>query len=244
MTKKIKKKIQPPVAPQKKKAELTSSASLNTDLIADRKTKRAEDSVLFVKMKTGEELISIIEKPGSQLIELIAEIKSGPGTPANKKLIIDLLTNDLKMTDINDKDMLEFQFPMKIISVPTPRGNALMLEPWMSPTVNPSQSFRISVNDVLTLARPDHSVVDYYMSMVEKVIHSIAARIKMQRNELLSGSTGSNKQTYEQKNEDYADEELAEILSKVNKPIQIKTSSSEGNNIPFVMIMNEKKTLH
>ena len=191
-------------------------------------------------MKNGEEILSIVERPGQQLAGLIKQIMEGPGDERQKKLIVGIMKRDQKQLDMLGEGMMEFQFPMRMMSVPTPKGNALLLEPWLSPTVNPTQSFRISVDDIMTLTKPDRSIVDYYMSMVQKVLHSIAARAK----KIAMGTGDLDDQDYEKKSEDDADEEIANILSKVNKNIHTSQSQSEGNNIPFVMIMNEKKTLH
>lgn len=232
---------------QKKKAGTKSSASLNTSVtgIPDQRT---EDLVLFIKMKNGEEIMSIVERPGQQIEGLIKQVNEGPGDAAAKKLIIDIMKREHKQLSVIGEHMLEFNFPMKMLSVPTPKGNALLLEPWLSPTVSPSQSFRISMDDILTLAKPDQNIVEYYMSMVKKVLMSIAIRMNQLK------KTGKwtdddqaelNKQNHEKETEDYADEEIAEILSKVNKNIHSSNSSQlDANNVPFVMIMNEKKTLH
>lgn len=195
-------------------------------------------------MKNGEEVLSIVEKPGQQIEGLIRQINEGPGTAAQKKLVIDVMKREQKQLDLIGEDMMEFQFPMRMVTVPTKQGNALILEPWLSPTVNPTQSFRISIDDIMTLSKPDRSIVDYYMSMVQKVLQSIAVRMKKLGMWGDNDPIGLGNQDDEKKREDDADDEIADILSKVNKNIHMNQSHSEGNNIPFVMIMNEKKTLH
>lgn len=191
--------------------------------------------------------MSIVERPGQQIEGLIKQVNEGPGDAAQKKIVIDIMRREQKQLSVVGEHMMEFNFPMRMISVPTPKGNALLLEPWLSPTVSPSQSFRISMDDILTLSKPDQHIVEYYLSMVKKVLASIAIRLK-QLNKTGKWTDENqadlNKHNGDKEAEDYADEEIAEILSKVNKNIHMNNSQSEGNNIPFVMILNEKKTLH
>ena len=221
-----------------------------------------EPQVLYLKLNTGEELVSIVEKPAVQIAKLMESTLAEPDSK-KRRAIIKELNWDFENTPA---EMMELHYPSKITYVPTQKGiPAIVLLPWISTTISSNQVFRVSVANIITMSQPDAGLIEYYRSVMQRVIISIAMRLHATNPDAINDPDGSVmkqinnlKKAIEQEQEDYEDGEIAEILTKAKtKPVDQSdasklhslgtpsaVASGASNTVPSIIVGNEKKTLH
>ena len=208
----------------------------------------AGQDIFYMKLKTGEELVSFIHKPGSYIEQLMLDAAQEKD-PIKRKIVMEVLEHEKKSLEEVGPDMMELHFPTRLGYMPTPKGPALVLQPWVTAAISPQQVFRISVNDVLTMIEPDDGLKEYYISSVHKLMLHIGLRMqalgKFTPGVAVGKAMEELQEAIKEEEENESDEQMADVLAKVNKPtIEPKQVTSSGNTIPFVVVEGEKKTLH
>lgn len=209
-----------------------------------------ELKILYIRMNSGEEIVSIVEKPGSQLKLLIDDAKKDKDIK-RRKTVMKALLEEKKELDSMPADMLELHYPFRVSYIPTQKGvPALVLVPWISTTVTNNQVFRISMDNVMTLVRPDFELASYYNSMVQRMILSIALRrtqetgIGHDPESEIGKKLKELKDTIQQEKEEAEDEDMAEILAKSrNKPSSTEDTNQQNSNSSEA-VTKKKITVH
>ncbi len=97
-----------------------------------QKTEEEQTDIKFIRLNTGEDIIS-------QVVET---------------------------TDRNNNQNFLLIRPLKIVYMATPHGGttriALTVVPWVYPSVSNIQEFEIYVNDILTIAKPSQTLINFY----------------------------------------------------------------------------------
>lgn len=203
------------------------------------------NSILYLKLKSGEELVSFVHMPGTHIKKLIAETQLDKDH-MKKEIVTEILKEELKSVETLSKDIIELHFPCVIVYMPTPKGMALTLQPWISGSISMQQVFRISMNDVLTMTDPDDSIKAYFFSTIKRMMMFNSMRIRSEEGS--SSELEALREAVKKEEEDQSDEQMANLLTKVNTPQKqdesANTQSLSSNNVPYVIYQNEKKTLH
>jgi hypothetical protein len=169
---------------------------------------------LYIRLDSGEELISIVDK----------------------------LLDDKKV-----KGMIDLHYPLRIAYMPlaTQKGvPALVLTPWISTTISSAQVFRISMEKVTTLARPEIALESYYNSVTQRLILSVALRqstesgVEFDPQSELGKKLKEVKEDMTREKEDFEDDQIAEALEKARRP------NDSDTNEPLPTTLTKKPTVH
>ena len=209
-----------------------------------------ELKILYIRMNSGEEIISIVEKPGSQLKLLMDDAKKDKDVK-RRKAVMKALTEEKRELDSMPSDMLELHYPFRVSYVPTQKGvPALVLVPWISTTVTANQVFRISMDNVLTMVRPDFELASYYNSMVQRMILSLALRrtnesgIGFDPESEIGKKLKELKETMQHEKEEAEDDDIAEILAKSRRKPASTEDTDQQNTTPDTSALKKKETVH
>ena len=242
----------------------TKTSKLIPPLRREETIKEFQSKIFYIKLKTGEELISLVGTVGERLAQIRMDVLREPNIALRAEFLADLADLDAEERSMIDLSpgMIELHYPTRIIFLPSPKGvPSLILTPWVPTAITSKQTFRISMDSIQTMAVPDAGIMIYYNTVIKKILLMIAfftqAKGDIDPNSVLGLQLNELKKTIQEEQENSEDDEIAKLLAKsrvATKEISDKIESvphatnspsiSSGNNVPTIYFNAEKKTLH
>lgn len=192
--------------------------------------------ILYIKLRNGEEMVSLISTLKDHEKELREDImmREKDAKKRNQLLAImnDNATKDLAFRTEKDPDKIfVVYYPALVTYMPAgqPKTPAMFLSPWISTAVTVNQLFNISADQISTMFEPSEGVKRYYSETMRKMIFSITMQMheetlasidpNSELGKIVKGLSGRNQNSQQQKAEDEEDDYIAAILEKSRKPM-------------------------
>jgi hypothetical protein len=228
--------------------------------------------IMYIKMRNGEEMVSLISTLKDHEKELREDIVMREKDAKKRAQILAVVEDNARKerafrTEKDADKIFVIYYPALVTYMPAgaQKTPAMFLSPWVSTAVTGNQIFNISADQISTMFEPSEGVKTYFSEIMRKMIFSITLSMHQEtlsqidpKSELGKIVRGlSNNQPQQKKPEDEEDEYIAAVLEKSRKPLvedvgevnkhsekSPATAAVAANTVPSIMIAGDKKTLH
>jgi hypothetical protein len=228
--------------------------------------------IMYIKMRNGEEMVSLISTLKDHEKELREDIVMREKDAKKRAQILAVVEDNARKerafrTEKDSDKIFVIYYPALVtyMSAGAQKTPAMFLSPWVSTAVTSNQIFNISADQISTMFEPSEGVKTYFSEIMRKMIFSITLSMhqetlqsidpKSELGKIVRGLSGNN-QPQQKKAEDEEDDYIAAVLEKSRKPLVEDASEANkhlgnspsaadvANTVPSIIVAGDKKTLH